>query len=188
MRAFLYSVGVVGFSIALYGCERPPSSDLSSERASDSVRQVSTDIQHKIADYVLSRYSRGAEFRTSYDSIMVRQVGDSNLYLAYVNLSEFCGSSGCHLAILRRSSDNFESLGLVARVQLPVRSLPESRNGLPVIAVWVSGGGTMPGYESALPFDGRNYPSNPDARGTWRTSPLQRGEVIMARGERGQPL
>lgn len=87
---------------------------------------------------------------------------DANTRLVLVQFlgPEYCGSGGCNLLILRPEGDSFTVLGDVTITRAPVRVLASRTNGLPDIAVQVSGGGADP-HEALLPFDGARYASNP---------------------------
>ena len=83
------------------------------------------------------------------------------LALVYLVGSNWCGSGGCNLLILRQTTSGWAEVGNVARSGAPVRVLATSTNGLPDLGVLVSGGGGPPAYEAKLAFDGQSYPRFP---------------------------
>ncbi|GAA0627946.1 hypothetical protein GCM10009422_26290 [Brevundimonas kwangchunensis] len=87
--------------------------------------------------------------------------GVEALTLVYLVGPEYCGSGGCNLLILRRTTDGYDVLGETTVTQAPIRALSTRTNGLPDIGVHVRGGGVTDGYEAKLAFDGTRYPSNP---------------------------
>ena len=94
---------------------------------------------------------------------IVRSVGEGpeRIALVYLVGTNWCGSGGCNLLILRPGAAGWEQVGNVSRVSNPVRLLATSTNGLPDIGVTVSGGGGPAPYEAKVAFDGRSYPRFP---------------------------
>ena len=94
---------------------------------------------------------------------VIRVVGEgpSRIALVYLVGMNWCGSGGCNLLILRPGAAGWETVGNVSRASTPVRVLTTATNGLPDIAITVSGGGGPPAYEAKLSFDGRTYPRFP---------------------------
>ncbi|MGQ2990582.1 hypothetical protein, partial [Brevundimonas sp.] len=99
---------------------------------------------------------------------------------------EYCGSGGCNLLILRPEGDSFTVLGDVTITRAPVRVLTSRTNGLPDIAVQVSGGGAEP-HEALLPFDGARYASNPTVAPARRTEGAP-GMVVIAEDQESTEL
>lgn len=111
---------------------------------------------------------------------------DTRLVLVQFVGPEYCGSGGCNLLILRPEGDSFTVLGDVTITRAPVRVLTSRTNGLPDIAVQVSGGGAEP-HEALLPFDGARYASNPTVAPARRTEGAP-GMVVIAEDQESTEL
>lgn len=97
--------------------------------------------------------------------------------LAYV---EWCGSGGCELFILRNTGHSYRVVTNVSISRPPIRVLQHRTKGWRDIAVWVSGGGILPGYEATLRFDGRRYPYNPSVPPAFKDGQRRTGEVMIS--------
>ena len=75
--------------------------------------------------------------------------------------ANLCGTGGCELDILSFTADGYRLVSSISIAHPPIRVLPTISHGWHDLAVLVAGGGTIPGYEVRLRFDGRSYPSNP---------------------------
>ena len=82
--------------------------------------------------------------------------------------------------VLDQDDGSFRVLTEVT-VQLPIRRLDSSSNGLPDIGVWVRGGGIQPGYEARLRFDGTKYPNNTTVHPATRVFGAK-GAVVISHG------
>lgn len=111
---------------------------------------------------------------------------DTRLALVQFLGPEYCGSGGCNLLILRPEGETFTVLGDVTITRAPVRVLTSSTNGLPDIAVQVSGGGAA-AHEALLPFDGARYASNPTVAPARRAEGAP-GVVVIAEGQESTEL
>lgn len=111
---------------------------------------------------------------------------DTRLVLVQFLGPEYCGSGGCNLLILRPEGETFTVLGDVTVTRAPVRVLTSRTNGLPDIAVQVSGGGAAP-REALLPFDGARYASNPTVAPARRTEGAP-GVVVIAEDQESTEL
>ena len=111
---------------------------------------------------------------------------DTQLVLVQFVGPEYCGSGGCNLLILRPEGDSFTVLGDVTVTRAPVRVLTSRTNGLPDIAVQVSGGGADP-HEALLPFDGARYASNPTVAPA-RPAAGAPGVVVIAQDQESTEL
>lgn len=75
--------------------------------------------------------------------------------------ADLCGSGGCLLYVLSLTAKGYRQVTAVSISRPPIRVLPTRSHGWHDLAVFVAGGGILPGYEARLRFDGRGYPSNP---------------------------
>ncbi len=96
--------------------------------------------------------------------------------------SGWCGSGGCETLILVRDGDSWRLLTMIAITNPPIRVLARRSNGYRSIGVWVQGGGTHPGYEAELRFDGKAYPSNPTVPPARPLTGKAAGKTIIAPG------
>lgn len=74
--------------------------------------------------------------------------------------SEFCGSGGCVLVVLRNRAGRYERVLRSTVTRAPISVLPTRSHGWRDIAVGVGGGGLEPGT-AKLRFNGKRYPGNP---------------------------
>jgi hypothetical protein len=75
--------------------------------------------------------------------------------------SYLCGSGGCELYVLSLEARSYRVIARIWLTRPPIRVLPTMAHGWHDLAVWVAGGGVIPGYEARLRFNGRAYPQNP---------------------------
>lgn len=107
--------------------------------------------------------------------------------LVYLLSSAYCGTGGCNLLILTPAGRSWRKVAEMTIVNPPVRLLSSVSHGWRDLAVRLTGGGTR-AHEALLAFNGRTYPGNPSmppARAMRRHMP---GRVLIADGDRGQPL
>jgi hypothetical protein len=74
---------------------------------------------------------------------------------------DLCGSGGCELYVLSLAPEGYRLVTDIALTRLPIRVLPTKAHGWHDLAVFVAGGGIIPGYDARLRFNGRTYPENP---------------------------
>ena len=84
--------------------------------------------------------------------------------------SDWCGSGGCTLLILRGKAGGFELVSTSTIINEPIRVAREREHGWHALLVSVKGGGIQPGFV-LLRFDGRKFPFNPTLQP--RASPAQ---------------
>lgn len=75
--------------------------------------------------------------------------------------SDYCGSGGCELYVLSLAPGGYRVVTDIGLTRPPIRLLPTKAHGWHDLAVFVAGGGIIPGYEARLRFNGRSYPENP---------------------------
>ena len=95
------------------------------------------------------------------------------------NGRRYCGSGGCGMEILERTSTGFRFRGAMTITQLPVEVLSSRTRGWRDISVLVAGGGILPGYRARLDFDGRRYPSNPSVPSGRRLPAGAHGKILI---------
>jgi hypothetical protein len=74
---------------------------------------------------------------------------------------DLCGSGGCDLYVLSLGRKSYRVVTNVSLTRPPIRVLPTVAHGWHDLAVRVSGGGIVQGYEARLRFNGYTYPENP---------------------------
>jgi hypothetical protein len=99
--------------------------------------------------------------------------------VAYVRGRHYCGSGGCRLLVLTPKGSPFNVLGETMIVQLPVEYLGTRTHRHADLAVFVAGGGILPGYFAKLVFDGYRYPLNPSMHPAQRIAKPQ-GQILFA--------
>ncbi len=107
--------------------------------------------------------------------------------IVHISGRSFCGSGGCVTLILAPKGDSWRLLGKMTITHKPIRLLLTTTHGWHDIGVYVGGGGILPGYEAAVPFNGKRYVSNPSV---WPARPVHAaaGTVLIAPIDDGQPL
>lgn len=81
--------------------------------------------------------------------------------IVYVTGRGACGTGGCMTLVLAPRRTSYKVTTGISISRPPIRVLAAKSNGWHDIAVWVQGGGILPGYEARLSFNGQTYPSNP---------------------------
>jgi hypothetical protein len=81
--------------------------------------------------------------------------------VVYVTGDGWCGSGGCRLLVLEPKRKGWAVLGRTTITRPPVLRLRRTSHGYRDLGVFVTGGRIIPGYEAALPFDGKRYSENP---------------------------
>jgi hypothetical protein len=120
-----------------------------------------TELRQSLRNYVLGRWGR-PEQETRYVAHLTDLNGDGrNEALVYISGREWCGSGGCNLWILTPRSRSWRMVTQTTITWPPIRVLNTKTHGWRDVAVFVAGGGIIPGHEVALRFNGRSYPTNP---------------------------
>jgi len=126
---------------------------------------------------------------TRYSAVFV-DLRDDQTHEVIVRLSSdgWCGTGGCTTLILAPLGSSYKIISKITSTRLPIRVLSEKTNGWHDITVWVEGGGTQPGYEAELSFDGRSYPTNPSVPPARHLSEQVAGEVVIPSDAKDTPL
>jgi hypothetical protein len=108
--------------------------------------------------------------------------------IVYLIGPQWCGSGGCHLFILQKSSGSWKIVTSTTITNPPIRILDRKLNGWHSLGVWVQGGGIQPGYEAELGFNGKTYPRNPSVSPARRVAKNLLGEVVINDADKSKPL
>jgi len=108
--------------------------------------------------------------------------------IVYLLDKQFCGTGGCPTLILTQDKDSWRIVTEVSISRPPIRVLPTTSHGWHDIAVFVAGGGILPGYEAKLRFDGKTYPSNPSMPPSEKMKDQTAGETLIPSMESAIPL
>lgn len=111
-----------------------------------------------------------------------------NQVIVYLMGGGWCGSGGCTTLILSRYNSSYRVITKVSVTRPPIRILESRSHGWLDIAVWVQGGGVIPGYECQLRFDGKSYPSNPTVPPAIAARAAMPGRIIINRTDEGVDL
>lgn len=76
--------------------------------------------------------------------------------LVYLRGSEWCGSGGCTLLVLRGQRGNWLRVSQIPATRLPVRLLEQRHHGWRSLQVHMGGGGGA-AHDAVLDFDGHRY-------------------------------
>jgi hypothetical protein len=90
-----------------------------------------------------------------------------------------CGTGGCNTLVF---SEVDGGLRLVTRISVtrPPIAIAETRtSGWRDLIVHVAGGGTLPGHDARLRYDGSTYPSNPSVEPAEPMSEKEKGVVVI---------
>ena len=130
------------------------------QQASASAKTLS--LRNFLIEYLGVPESEGDRTNTRYLSATADLNDDGQPEtLVYILSSSRCGSGGCTMLILTMQNAHYKVITRTTITQLPIRLLPTRTNGWRDLAVTVSGGGVLHGYEAKLAFNGRKYASNP---------------------------
>jgi hypothetical protein len=137
----------------------------------------------------LRRPGEPADDTTLYSYAFVDLDGrGSQEVIVYVSGRNWCGSGGCTTLVLARAGSSYRVVGRIPITWLPIRVLDTRSNGWHDIAVRVRGGGIRPGYESALPFNGRSYPNNPTVPPARPLGEKSAGQIVLSDENEAKPL
>lgn len=118
---------------------------------------------------------------TRYKEAMFDLNGDGRPeVLVYAEGPDRCGSGGCDLYVITPMIGGYRVVTNMSVTRPPVRVLPTSSHGWRDLAVFVAGGGILPGYSAKLRFDGHGYPENPTVPPATRMA-RPAGRVLIAR-------
>lgn len=109
-------------------------------------------------------------------------------FVVYITGQCWCGSGGCNLLILTPQNSTYMVVGDLSITRPPIRLLSTKSNGWHDVSAWVQGGGIQPGYEAKLPFDGKDYPSNPSVPPAVPLTRRAAGKVLISGTEKGTAL
>ena len=99
--------------------------------------------------------------------------------IAYVYGPEVCGSGGCETLIFTPDNSGYKMISRIAISRPPIIVLAKDSNGWRDLAVFVAGGGIIPGYFAELQFDGKNYPENPSVEPARPLKSKPEGNVLI---------
>lgn len=105
--------------------------------------------------------------------------------VVFVTGNGWCGSGGCTTFVLAAQASSYRVVTRIPISRLPIRLLATRSNGWRDLTVGVKGGGILSGYESALPFDGNSYPTNPSLPPARRLEGTETGETVLPAGGEG---
>jgi len=108
--------------------------------------------------------------------------------IVYLLGTEWCGSGGCNLFIVRKNGGSWKTVTSIAITNPPVRLLDDTSNGWHNIGVQVRGGGMTHGYEAERRFNGKTYAKNPTVPPARRAGKGVTGEVIIPSLKDAKPL
>jgi len=108
--------------------------------------------------------------------------------MVYLIGQQWCGSGGCHLFILQKSGGSWKTVTSMTITNPPIRVLDSKFNGWHSLGVRVQGGGTQPGFEAELRFNGKTYPRNPSVPPAHRAAKNLAGEVVIKDADSPKPL
>lgn len=164
---------------ALVGCQAPW---ISNSNQSDE-KEVLKNIRPIIKNY-FAEINRSITINTAAADLNNDGVSE---FLVYVKGEGACGSGGCNLFVLKANNRGYEPVSQLTISWPPIRVLESKSNGWQDIAVWVQGGGILPGYEARLRFDGKGYPTNPSLVPREKGEP-SKGRIVIDRSSPATPL
>lgn len=161
MRALVFTL----IAVALAGCQAPDRSDAPAARvgAEATATRTPAEIQAfkdaELASFLKS-YAREAMQPLRYVAVEPAENNPQHLTFVYLMGPEYCGSGGCKLLVLSAmDAGGYGVHGEITIARPPVMMLGTSTNGMPDLAVSVSGGGVTP-HVAVLRYDD-GYPGNP---------------------------
>ncbi|MEP3755958.1 MAG: hypothetical protein ABJM58_04570 [Alteripontixanthobacter sp.] len=137
--------------------------------------KASYEAELDLDDYVQSDLEI-ASFRSA--EVDLNGSGGTEIVI-YATDQKWCGSGGCTLFILERTSEGYRSVGRTTITNLPIEVMDNSHHGWRDLAVTVRGGGAMPPYVAVLPFDGKTYAANPSMPPAIRSEAVN-GTVLIS--------
>ena len=108
--------------------------------------------------------------------------------IVYVTGNHVCGSGGCDLTIYTPAGRSWRTVTQMSISRPPIGVLSTSTHGWRDIAVYVAGGGILPGYEAQLKFNGQSYPSNPSVAPAQAIRKGVQIRVLISPTEKGRPV
>ena len=161
------------------------SSPASTQQAAESAKTPS--LRDFIIQYLGAPDSEEDRTNTRYLSATADLNGDGKPEtIVYIVSNTWCGSGGCTLLILTTQNAHYKVITRTTVTQLPVRLLPTKTNGWQDLAVFVAGGGILPGYEAKLVFNGKTYPRNPTVGPAKKLPPHTPGTTLIQQGTQSQ--
>ena len=111
----------------------------------------------------IRQYSR--ETTAPHFEYALADLNDDGVSDAVVRLteSEWCGSGGCTMLILRAGAHGYTVVSKSTITQKPIKVSPEVLHGWHTLLVSVSGGGAHASF-ALMRFNGSRYPGNPSVQ------------------------
>jgi len=113
--------------------------------------------------------------------------GGRSEIVVYIVSPDVCGSGGCTVLVLVPHGRSYATIGEISVSRPPIEVLSTRHHGRPDLAVFVAGGGILPGYEAIVPFDGTQYAENPTIPPASRLRGPQ-GRVLIGPDDTGAPV
>lgn len=101
-------------------------------------------------------------------------------FVAYVYGFDVCGSGGCRTVVLTPIGNGYRLVAEIPISHPPIVLRRGKSHGWRNLAVFVAGGGILPGYMAELRFDGRTYPENPTVAPARELGRRARGRVLVS--------
>jgi hypothetical protein len=150
---------------------------------------VAANSEASLKSFLRSYLAADGDAATRYHRAFVDLNGDGmDEVVVYLQDRGWCGSGGCTMFILRQQGASFQVVTKTTITQLPIRVLATKSHGWRDLSVGVAGGGIRPGYDAALSFDGKSYPTNPSAAPARRLDANVEGKILIDSSDRGTPL
>ena len=152
-----------------------------------------TSAQQDTLRALLQHYVKRKHFdddkATRYVAAFIDLKGDGKKEaIVYLEGRWWCGSGGCPTLILATERSSYRIVTKILVTRPPIRVLTSTSNGWRNLAVWVRGGGIVPGYEAELRFDGKTYPTSAANPPALRLTRKEAGETIIPSSDDGLPL
>ncbi len=126
---------------------------------------------------------------TRYAAAFVDLNGDGvKEVIVHVTGRAWCGSGGCNTYVLAPKGSSYAVVTRMTVTRPPIRVLTTRSHGWLDLAVFVAGGGILPGYEAVLRFDGSTYPTNPTMPPAQPLARAVSGRVVVPLAEEGKAL
>ena len=122
----------------------------------------------------------GFRDRVRYLSFFTTFENDVTLRLAYLFGSQFCGSGGCTMLVLRESEKGYQVISRISTIRETVVVSNQRSNGYPDLIAYTAGGG-LPAAYRRLRFNGTSYPTNATAEPALPAGTIVNGSAFTVR-------
>lgn len=172
------------FKSKRWSLSHKPATDLPAPTSAEELRFRQWLIPHLRTEAAKDEEPHKLTIRYGYALVDLNDDGRNEAIVWWMS-DHNCGSGGCGLEVEVQRHGGWQPLSYSVRTRPPIETLPTKHRGWHDIGVFDAGGGILPGFESRLRFNGREYEGSPTDRPLPKRN---RGRIALTYETANRPL